>query len=118
MRPGDRFRIISTSKTFVATVVLQLAGEGRLSLNDTVEDWLPGVVSGNGNEGGTITVRQLLQHTSGLFNYRRTSPHWAAWTASRRTGTGPGPTSRTCGCCSPRPPGRPVGSGWARACPP
>lgn len=73
-RPGDRFRIASASKTFVATVVLQLAGEGRLSLDDTVEDWLPGVVSGNGNDGSRITVRQLLQHTSGLHNYTADLP--------------------------------------------
>ncbi|WP_406199796.1 beta-lactamase family protein [Streptomyces sp. NBC_01017] len=73
-RPGDRFRIASASKTFVATVVLQLAGEGRLSLDDTVEDWLPGVVSGNGNDGSRITVRQLLQHTSGLYNYTSDLP--------------------------------------------
>jgi D-alanyl-D-alanine carboxypeptidase len=59
----------SITKTFVATVVLQLAGEGRLSLDDTVERWLPGVVAGNGNDGRTITVRQLLQHTSGLYDY-------------------------------------------------
>ncbi|MFE0250268.1 serine hydrolase domain-containing protein [Streptomyces sp. NPDC059010] len=74
VRPGDRFRIASASKTFVATVVLQLAGEGRLSLDDTVEDWLPGVVSGNGNDGSGITVRQLLQHTSGLHNYTADLP--------------------------------------------
>jgi D-alanyl-D-alanine carboxypeptidase len=69
VRPGDRFRVGSATKTFVATVVLQLVGEGRLSLDDTVEHWLPGAVSGNGNDGSKITVRQLLQHTSGLFNY-------------------------------------------------
>ncbi|WP_416973742.1 serine hydrolase domain-containing protein [Streptomyces sp. 4F14] len=65
--PRDgRFRIGSATKTFTATVVLQLVGEGRLSLEDTVERWLPGVVRGNGNDGGRITVRQLLQHTSGI----------------------------------------------------
>ncbi|WP_155059434.1 serine hydrolase domain-containing protein [Streptomyces blattellae] len=74
VRPGDRFRIASASKTFVATVVLQLADEGRLSLDDTVEDWLPGLVSGNGNDGSRITVRQLLQHTSGLFDYTADFP--------------------------------------------
>jgi D-alanyl-D-alanine carboxypeptidase len=62
---GDRFRIGSVTKTFTATVVLQLAGEGKLSLDDTVERWLPGLVPG----GERITVRQLLNHTSGLFNY-------------------------------------------------
>ncbi|WP_149552060.1 serine hydrolase domain-containing protein [Streptomyces marokkonensis] len=72
--PGDTFRIASATKTFVATVVLQLVGEGRLSLDDTVEDLLPGVVSGNGNDGSRITVRQLLNHTSGLFNYTADFP--------------------------------------------
>ena len=65
LRPGDRFRVGSNTKTFVATVLLQLAGEGRLALEDTVERWLPGLVPG----GGAITVRQLLNHTSGLPDY-------------------------------------------------
>ncbi|MFF8394808.1 serine hydrolase domain-containing protein [Streptomyces sp. NPDC016172] len=60
------FRMASTSKALVATVVLQLEAEGRLSLDDTVDHWLPGVVQGNGNDGTRITVRQLLQHTSGI----------------------------------------------------
>ncbi|MGW1993858.1 serine hydrolase domain-containing protein [Embleya sp. NPDC001921] len=60
--PADgAFRIASTSKSFTATVVLQLVGEGRLGLDDRVERWLPGIVAGR-----PITVRQLLQHTSGL----------------------------------------------------
>lgn len=61
-----RFRIGSATKTFTATVVLQLVGEGRMSLEDTVERWLPGVVGGGGLDGSSITVRQLLQHTSGI----------------------------------------------------
>jgi D-alanyl-D-alanine carboxypeptidase len=63
------FRMGSNTKTFVSVVVLQLVAEGRLSLDDPVEQWLPGVVSGNGNSGGAITVRQLLQHTSGIHDY-------------------------------------------------
>jgi D-alanyl-D-alanine carboxypeptidase len=43
MRATDRFRIGSVTKSFVATVALQLVGEGRLSLADTVEDRLPGL---------------------------------------------------------------------------
>ncbi|MFS8359091.1 serine hydrolase domain-containing protein [Streptomyces sp. CWNU-52H] len=76
-RLGDRFRMASASKTFVATVLLQLVGEGRLSLDDSVAHWLPGVVSGHGNDGAAITVRQLLQHTSGLFNYTEDFPEFA-----------------------------------------
>lgn len=43
--------------------------ENRLHLDDTVEHWLPGVISGNGNDGSKITVRQVLQHTSGIHDY-------------------------------------------------
>lgn len=65
VRAADRFRIGSVTKTFVATVVLQLVDEDRLSLDDTVEKWLPGLVPG----GRTISVRQLLSHRSGLYDY-------------------------------------------------
>ncbi|GGV73521.1 serine hydrolase [Streptomyces griseoloalbus] len=71
-RPVSRdgyLRLGSTTKTFVATVVLQLVGEKRISLDQTVEELLPGVVSGAGNDGRTITVRDLLRHTSGLADY-------------------------------------------------
>ncbi|MFC9682045.1 serine hydrolase domain-containing protein [Streptomyces sp. NPDC056948] len=67
----DHYRVASISKTFVATVVLQLEAEGKLSLDDTVEKWLPGLVRGNGHDGRQITLRQLLNHTSGIFDYLR-----------------------------------------------
>jgi D-alanyl-D-alanine carboxypeptidase len=73
-----RFRIGSNTKTFTAVVVLQLAGEGRLSLDDPIERWLPGVVSGHGHDGNRVTVRQLLQHTSGIFNYTNDLPALAS----------------------------------------
>lgn len=65
MRESDRFRIASLTKTYVATVVLQLVGEGKLSLADSVERRLPGLVP----NGRAITVRQLLNMRSGLFDY-------------------------------------------------
>ncbi|NEC90673.1 beta-lactamase family protein [Streptomyces sp. SID12501] len=65
----DNFRAGSITKTFIATVLLQLEAEGRASLDDTVDKWLPGVVRGNGHDGRRITLRQLLNHTSGIFNY-------------------------------------------------
>jgi D-alanyl-D-alanine carboxypeptidase len=63
---GARWRIGSATKTFVATVVLQLVAEHRVALDAPVERYLPGVVRGHGNDGRRITVRELLQHTSGL----------------------------------------------------
>ena len=65
MRPEDRFRAGSVTKSFVATVALQLVAEGRLSLSDSVERWLPGVLP----YGGELTVRQLLSHTGGVPEY-------------------------------------------------
>ena len=65
LRPSARFRVGSITKSMVATVVLQLVGEGTLRLDDSVERWLPGMVPA----GDSISVRQLLNHTSGIFNY-------------------------------------------------
>jgi D-alanyl-D-alanine carboxypeptidase len=66
-RPGEHFRIGSLTKAFVGTVVLRLAVEGKLSLDDTVAKWLPGVVEEQlGGDGTEIDIRQLLNHTSGL----------------------------------------------------
>jgi D-alanyl-D-alanine carboxypeptidase len=62
---ADHFRIGSQTKTFTAAVVLQLVDEGRVELDAPISRYLPGVVTGNYN-GDVITVRQLLQHTSGL----------------------------------------------------
>ncbi|WP_327236630.1 beta-lactamase family protein [Streptomyces sp. NBC_01317] len=65
----DRFRVGSVTKTFVSTVLLQLEAEGRLDLDDTVDHWLPGVVGGNGHDGRRVILRQLLNHTSGIYSY-------------------------------------------------
>jgi D-alanyl-D-alanine carboxypeptidase len=87
---SSRFRVGSITKTFVATVVLQLVAEGRLRLDDTVEEWLPGVVP----DADRITVRHLLNHTSGLYDYKNTLPvppspeflniRWRTWTADEQ----------------------------------
>ncbi|KJK57456.1 beta-lactamase [Saccharothrix sp. ST-888] len=62
-------RIGSNTKTFVAVVVLQLVAERRVDLDASVDTYLPGLVRGEGIDGRRITVRQLLQQTSGLPNY-------------------------------------------------
>lgn len=66
---NGRVRIASNTKMFTATVILQLVGEGRIGLDAPVERYLPGVVRGHGNDGRRITVRMLLQQTSGLPDY-------------------------------------------------
>ncbi len=82
LRSSARFRIGSVTKTFVAALVLQLAEEGDLALDDPVERWLPGLIP----NGRKITVRHLLSHRSGLFDYVEepgvlTSPE-RRWTAT------------------------------------
>jgi D-alanyl-D-alanine carboxypeptidase len=65
MRTDLPARIGGITKSYTATVVLQLVAEHRLRLDDTVDHWLPGVIP----TGAGITVRQLLNHTSGVFDY-------------------------------------------------
>jgi D-alanyl-D-alanine carboxypeptidase len=64
MRPDHVLRLGSVTKTFVAATVLQLASEGALGLDDPLETWVPGFPG-----GAQITVRQMLSHSSGIFNY-------------------------------------------------
>jgi CubicO group peptidase (beta-lactamase class C family) len=68
-QPTDRVRIFSNTKTFVATVILQLVAERQVGLDEPVETYLPGLIRANGNDGREISVRQLLQHTSGLPDF-------------------------------------------------
>jgi CubicO group peptidase (beta-lactamase class C family) len=58
------FQIASNSKQFLAALILRLADQGRLSLDDTVAKWLPQV-----SEADHITLPQLLSHTAGLQDY-------------------------------------------------
>ncbi len=62
-------RVASNTKTYTAVVVLQLVEEGLVALDEPIETYLPGLVRGEGIDGAAITVRQLLQHTSGLPTY-------------------------------------------------
>lgn len=68
---NDRVRIGSVTKTFTASLVLQLVAEGKVDLDAPIERYLPGLLhssdmDGSGIDGSAITVRQLLQHRSGL----------------------------------------------------
>jgi D-alanyl-D-alanine carboxypeptidase len=63
--PHDRFRVGSVTKTFVAVLALTLADRGVLSLDDPVSRYVPGLL----RDGDRVTVRQLLDHTAGLYDY-------------------------------------------------
>jgi D-alanyl-D-alanine carboxypeptidase len=67
MKPELRFRIGSMTKTFVITVLLQLVEEQKLKLDDTIDKFFPDFPN-----GANITIRQLANMTSGIYNYTET----------------------------------------------
>ena len=75
LRAQDRFRAGSITKSYVAVVAVQLVDEGRLSLADTVERWLPGILS----YGGQVNMRQLLNLTSGVPDDHRPIKWRSTW---------------------------------------
>jgi uncharacterized protein (TIGR02145 family) len=72
--PAMRFSAGSIAKLFTATTILQLVEEGKLSLNDSLSKWLPAYP----NIDSTITIRQLLNHTSGLYDFVDNENYWNA----------------------------------------
>ena len=75
MKTSDKFRIASVTKTFTATMVLILADDGRLSLDDRLSKYLPEIANAE-----NITIRQLLNHTSGIRDEDPTGA-WAEYFA-------------------------------------
>lgn len=71
LEPEHLIWIASITKTVTGSVILTLAEEGVLGLDDPISRWLGDVPSGNPNIDPEITIRQLLNHTSGVANYTR-----------------------------------------------
>lgn len=65
-RTDHRIGFASITKTFTAALVLQLVEEGLLTLEDTIDDWFPPMTFIN----GAVTIRQMLNHESGIYNFR------------------------------------------------
>jgi D-alanyl-D-alanine carboxypeptidase len=64
MNPDERFLVYSLTKTFTATLILQLVQSGTLSLDDLLSRWLSRVP-----HSSRVTIRQVLNHTSGIPDY-------------------------------------------------
>ena len=77
VRAASRFGIRSITKSFTVTVILQLAAEGRLRLDDKVAKYVAGVPNGH-----RITLRQLANMTSGLVDYSKTRGFLDKFTAN------------------------------------
>jgi D-alanyl-D-alanine carboxypeptidase len=72
IQPYMRFSIGSVTKTFTAALIMQLAEEGKLFLTDPISNWLPNYP----NITNTITIRQLLNHTSGVYDFTENPAYW------------------------------------------
>jgi D-alanyl-D-alanine carboxypeptidase len=68
MTPNLYMRIGSETKTFTVTALLQLVGQGRISLDDPIGKYVPGIVNGD-----TATLRELASMTSGIPSYTQTT---------------------------------------------
>ena len=68
MAPDDVLRAGSITKTFVATAILELVTAGKVRLTDPLEQWVSGFPN-----GASITIKELLNHTSGIFDYTQDS---------------------------------------------
>lgn len=62
-------RLASGSKPFVGVLIMQLVEAGQLSLNDPIAKYLPAEIVNNLRNGNKATLRQLMNHTSGLADY-------------------------------------------------
>jgi D-alanyl-D-alanine carboxypeptidase len=78
MRANDRMRLASTSKAFNGAVALSLVSEGALPLNDTIGERLPDLP----DRWSEVTLRQLLNHTSGLPDFTKDQDYLDALQAS------------------------------------
>lgn len=76
-KPQALFKIASIGKLYDAVAVTKLVGDGRLSLDKTIADYLPELVGGIENSD-KITLRLLIQHRSGIPNFTDTPNFWAA----------------------------------------
>ena len=107
MRPELRFRAGSMTKSLVAAAVLRLAAEGRLSLADPLERWLPGAL----RYGDRVSLRQLLNHTGGVPH--RTATLEQALYASRPGRLRPWTPQALVAMVADQPPAFPAGTAWS-----
>ena len=75
MTPQTPFILASASKSFTALAIMQLAEEGKVDLDAPVVTYLPSFSVGDESASATITVRHLLNHTSGLPERHRVRAH-------------------------------------------
>ncbi|MEW8506080.1 MAG: serine hydrolase domain-containing protein [Candidatus Thiodiazotropha sp.] len=76
LRQDDRFYVASTGKTFVAATLVQMAGDGLLDLDDPINRWLPDEITDRIPSSEAMSVRMLLNHTTGIYDFQNDGEAW------------------------------------------
>ena len=76
LTPNHRFYLASVGKTYTATTIVRMAADGLLNLDDPITTWLPAEITDRIPSSDVITIRSLLNHTSGIFDYQDDSSEW------------------------------------------
>ena len=71
MSQANLFRLASITKTFISTAVLQLSESGKINLDDPISKYLPAEYTKDLANAGNTSIRQVLNHTSGIFNFNK-----------------------------------------------
>lgn len=85
-KPEDLFSIADITKAYTSTTILKLQEQGKLSLDDTLNKWLPDIASKITN-GKNLTIRQLLNGTGGLYNFFNDEEFFSDLVADYLSGT-------------------------------
>jgi len=78
LKEDHLFRVASCTKTFIATLTLIQHFEGKLDLDDKITEYLPESITSRIQYADQISIRQMLNHTSGIFNTGDNPEYWAA----------------------------------------
>jgi D-alanyl-D-alanine carboxypeptidase len=71
-----RFYVASVGKTFVAVTLVQMAADGQINLDDPITRWLSDEMTNRILSSDPMTIRMLLNHTTGLFDFQNDSEDW------------------------------------------
>ncbi|MBT3029528.1 MAG: beta-lactamase family protein [Candidatus Thiodiazotropha sp. (ex Lucina pensylvanica)] len=76
LQQDNRFYVASTGKTFVAATLVQMAGDGLLDLDDPINHWLPDEITDRIPSSAEMSVRMLLNHTTGIYDFQNDGEAW------------------------------------------
>ncbi|PVV05695.1 MAG: hypothetical protein B6D77_18440 [gamma proteobacterium symbiont of Ctena orbiculata] len=76
VRQDNRFYVASTGKTILAATLVQMAGDGLLGLDDPIHRWLPLAITDRIPSSEQMSVRMLLNHTTGIYDFQNDGEEW------------------------------------------